>query len=118
VPVRAVPGAGGGRCRVFARKAKKKSARKVCFPDTKPNVTSSIGLRNATKKTTNTRFLVDSEHLPPDFTVKFRNFRPAPSNKEQIKYTAVCEIGTEPQLDYFDNFTVWQGTDYLIKSFK
>jgi hypothetical protein len=31
-------------------------------------------------------FPVDSEHLPPDFTVEIQNFRRVPSNKDQIKY--------------------------------
>ena len=58
VPVRAVPGAGAGRCRVFARKAKRIGTKNL-LSGTKSGVTSSIhgsiGLGNATK-TTDTRF--------------------------------------------------------------
>ena len=58
VLVRAVPGAGAGQCRVFARKAKEIGTKNL-LSATKSGVTSSthgsIGLGNATKPT-NTHF--------------------------------------------------------------
>jgi hypothetical protein len=62
-------------------------------------------LEMAPRQQTHT-FLLDSEHLPPDFTVKIRNSRRVPSNKDQIKYISRYH---KPQQDYFKYFTVMAG---------
>ena len=92
-------GASGAGCRcrpvpgTFARKAKE-SARK-CFrarnPVSQAVFMAVLHLKKASCEQTHT-FLLDSEHLPPDFTVKIQNFRSVPSNKDQIKEPGHCML--------------------------
>jgi hypothetical protein len=90
VPVRAVPGAGAGRCRVFARKAKKIGTKNLLSFGHEIRCHKQYSWQYCTWKwhQDNKHTLsADFEHLPPDFTVKsHQNFRRVPSNKDQIKY--------------------------------